>query len=208
MNRIISCDSGLSGAISVFENDRLVETIKMPLTKIEIKPAIRILNLDPKGKKQYYKSGPKKNQAITKIKTAAKYKNILNIHEILKYFDGANIIVIEEQNPRPGGSAQSSFTTGINYGRLLASAELSRHAKTVVVSPNKWKTAMHITMNKDEKLALGGDKTLIKHTLKAKACALAEKITGNSYITKRGAMMHDEAESVLIGVWYNIHHKN
>jgi hypothetical protein len=38
--------------------------------------------------------------------------------------------------------------------------------------------------------------------LKTLAVDLAEKITGNSFTTQRGALLDGEAEAYLIGYWY------
>ena len=81
----------------------------------------------------------------------------------------------------------------------MAAAEVER-IKVVIVSPSQWKSEMHITMTKDEKLALHNDKPLITKTLKAKACALAAKLyPKNNFISDRGALLDGQAEAVLIG---------
>ena len=199
MKRVISVDPGLSGAIAVFEDCKLIKVIDMPTKTIITKKAIKTLKLDSKGKKQQYKSGPNKGEDIYKIKTPAKTKKILNTHLISLYFLNADIVVIEQQHPRPGGAAMASFTTGINYGRLLAAAEVELK-EVVIVSPSQWKTEMHIIMTKDEKLALGNDNPLITKTLKAKACALAAKLyPKNNFISDRRALLDGQAEAVLIG---------
>ena len=209
MTRIVSVDPGLDGGIAIFDDDKLVVTRSMPTITIITKTAIRTLKLDAKGKKQHYKSGPNKDKPIYTIKTPAKTKKILDVHTILQYFDGANAIVIEQQNPRPGGSAQASFTTGINYGRLLGAAELSRHSTLVIVSPNKWKADLHITMTKDEKLALGNDKKIITLTLKAKAVSLASMLyKEHVFISDRGKLLDGIAEAVLVGHHYMLGDKN
>lgn len=199
--RLISVDAGLSGAIAYFIDGVLDHTVKMPIIKIKTKQEVKVLDLDSKGKKQVYKSGSKKGEFKYKIKTPAKYKTILDTTALSMVFANAEIIVIEEQNPRPGNSAMSSFTTGINYGRLLGAAEMS-NAFIVTVTPAQWKKTMHITMTKDEKLALDGDKKMITHTLKAKACSLAKSLFKRDFVTPRGAMMDGEAEAALIGYSY------
>ena len=199
--RLISVDSGINGAIARFNDRDMQEVITMPVTKVETQSKLEQFWLDSAGKKVTVASGPNKGKFKMKLRRAAKYKNMLDVSEIYDMFEWADHIVLEKQQPMIGNAASSSFTIGLNYGRLLALAELSGTPFTEVM-PVSWKKAMHITMSKDEKLALGGDKKLITHTLKAKSCALAKKLTGANLVTSKGRMLHDEAEAILIGLWY------
>lgn len=52
--------------------------------------------------------------------------------------------VIERQWPRPGGSASSTFTNGLNYG-LLIGILISRGIPFVEVPPQTWKLALGLT---------------------------------------------------------------
>ena len=198
--KIISVDSGINGAIARIKDGDLHQVISMPTISVEVQAKIEQFDLR-NGKKQYVASGPNKGNVKMKVRRPAKHKKMLNVSEIYNMFKWADHIVLEKQQPMIGNAASSSFTIGLNYGRLLALAELSGTPFTEVM-PASWKKDMHITMSKDEKLALGNDKKLIKHTLKAKSCALAKKRTGANLVTHKGRILHDEAEAILIGLWY------
>lgn len=172
----------------------------MPVHRVELSPAIKVLDLKD-GKKQFYKTGPYKDKPKYKIKKSAKHGKELSVDIIRYYMNGVDTIVIEKQQGMIGNAAASSFTIGVNYGKLLALAEISCH-DIVIVSPATWKKDMHITVNKSEKLALGNDKALIKETLKAKAVSLARSLTTMDFLSPRGRLLHDEAEAALIGFWY------
>jgi len=150
--QIISIDPGLSGAIALINTKPKVHTVYasiMPIRRIETKPKREVLDLK-NGKKQYYKTGSKKDQVKMKLKSSAKHKKELNMELILKMFEEADVIVIERQNPRPGNAAASSFTTGINYGKLLAAAELSEK-KIEIIAPQVWKKHFELDIGKQER---------------------------------------------------------
>ncbi len=199
--KIISIDPGVTGGIATFIDDTLIDTVPMPTYKIEVSPAVTVLAKDDSGKKVMIKSGPNKGTYKTKIKKAAKYKSTIDISELWKHLKDADMTIIEAQNPRPGNSAQASFTTGINFGKLLAVVAWSG-SEMILVQPAVWKKNMHITMDKHEKAALSNDKAYITMTLKAKACSKAKKVFDREFMTKRGAMADGEAEAALIGHWY------
>lgn len=197
--RICSVDCGLTGGVALFIGSDLVKAIDMPITRICIQEALTQLKLDSQGKKQYYKSGANKNKPVTKIRRPAKYKNIIDVHALSLMFVNCDIVVIEQQNPRPKDGAKAAFTTGTNFGRVLAAAEVEN--KTVeIVAPQTWKAALHITMSKEEKETVGSK--LVTKTLKAKAVSLATHLYPkweNSFKTERGALKDGIAEAVLIG---------
>ncbi len=203
MKKVYSIDCGLDGALALFDdNQKFVTTLKMPVETIVTKEPYYILD-KKNGKKQFYKSGLKKGEAKYKIKTPGKTKKIIDVQRLIALFAPLkehDTIVIEHQAPRQGNSAQSSFTTGVNYGRVLAAATTSR-AKMIIVTPAQWKTDMHISITKEEKIVIGDIKAQ-KEVLKAKSCSLATHLTGESFKTVRGALRHDEAEATIIGFWH------
>ena len=157
--KIVSIDPGKTGSICSFtvNNGKINPnaTLNMPVYRIETKPKREVQDLLD-GKKQYYKSGSKKGQIKMKLKSAAKYRtelNVIQIHSIFDYLEPEDVIVIERQNPRPGNSASSSFTTGINYGKLLALAELSE-AKIELIAPGVWKKYFGLDLKPAEKKLL------------------------------------------------------
>lgn len=195
---------GKDGGIAIFEGTKLTQVMSMPIKKIRTRPAITQFDLDAKGKKQFIKSGPNKSKAKTKIRSAAKHTTVLDTNYIDHIMSEMDIIVIEQQSCRPGNGSKSCAETMTNYGKLLGIAEV-READLHIVSPNKWKTEMYITMTKDEKLALGGDSKLITQTLKAKAVSKAKHLFPehtDSFVTERGRMLDGVAEAALIGAWF------
>ena len=150
--QVISIDPGLTGAIVLINTKPEIHCVYaaiMPTRRIETKPKREILDLK-NGKKQYYKTGSKKDQVKMKLKSPAKYKKELNVKSILEMLKEADVIVIERQNPRPGNAAASSFTTGINYGKLLAVAELSEK-RIEIVAPQVWKKHFKLDIGKKER---------------------------------------------------------
>ena len=126
----------------------------MPTKRIEIKPKREVLDLDystsKSGKKQYVKTGPNKGKVKMKLKSAAKYKKELNVASINVLLSKQDVIIIEQQNPRPGNSAASSASTMKNYGKLLAIAELSE-AKVIHLAPGVWKSYFGLDLTPDAK---------------------------------------------------------
>jgi len=160
--RICSIDPGKTGAICLFVviDSKLHPSPdfqeEMPTVRIQTKAKREVLDLDG-TKKQYYKSGSKKGQVKMKLKSPAKYKMELDVFGIymllVELLEKGDHIVIERQNPRPGNSASSSFTTGINYGKLLALAELSK-AELFLVTPGVWKKYFGLDLKPKEKKLL------------------------------------------------------
>ncbi len=181
--KLIAFDSGIHGAYACFIGTNYEYCESMPTQKIVIQEKLLQFDLDDKGKKQIIKSGPNKNNFKTKVRRPEKTKLILDVKTILEVMSENDVILIERQNPRPGNSAQSSFTTGINYGKLLACAELSG-AKVELVSPHVWKKGMKLSQDKLDSVKL------------------AEELTGKIFKTNRGRLLHDEAEAVLLGYWF------
>ena len=161
--KILSVDPGLTGGLAEFDtsiqNDHsgFLGASLIYTSRIEVKPKKLQLDLDysssKAGKKQYYKSGPNKGKPKMKLKTPAKYKKELDTKNLFKLFNKQDVIVIEQQNPRPGNSAISSASTMKNYGKLLALAELS-DAKIVHVSPTVWKKHFDLIVSADQKKAM------------------------------------------------------
>ena len=163
---------------------KLLSLIDMPIIKHMVSEPILVLKKDKFGKKMHYKSGPREGQAIKVVKKAAKYKTELNVKSILHAFRDADHIIIERQNPMIGNSSASSFTIGMNYGKLLALAELT-DAKLTIVSPATWKKEMGLSKDKEASVIM------------------AETLTGLSFRTKRGRLEHDRAEAILLAHWFH-----
>ena len=180
--KIISIDSGLNGAYSMFENGEYLYSKPMPTRKVITQQKLMQLDLKD-GKKQVIKSGPKKGTYKMKVRRPEKTKKELDVETILEAMQEADHIIIERQQPMIGNSAQSSFTIGINYGKLFALAELSGDYITLVM-PSVWKKYLKLSRDKLDSVEM------------------AESLTGKSFRTDRGRLLHDEAESMLIGHWF------
>jgi len=152
----------------------------MPTIKVLDKEAITVFARDSKGNKVVIKSGKNKGEYKKIIKSPAKYHRELAVHAIKDYLEGSNVIVIEEQGKTSGNSARSSKTTSVNFGKILAIAELSG-AKVIRVSANKWKKYFNLS---DDKLL---------------SVELAEKLYPHiSFRTARGALRDGPSEAILI----------
>ena len=151
--RILSVDIGLDGGIAAWNNGHFIYADSMPIKKIETKPKRMVFNLDSKGKKQYYKTGSNIGKPKMKMKSPAKYRRELDVFTIDDFFFYADIIIIEDQGTSFGNSAQSTRTTARNFGKLLATAELSG-AKVVIVAANTWKTHFKLNLTAAEKKKL------------------------------------------------------
>lgn len=151
----------------------------MPTYRKEIKPAVYVMDKDAKGNKQYYKSGPNKGEVKMKIKTPAQYETYLDVHELVNIIDGADVVIIESQGTSFGNSAKSTRSTSMNYGKVLAVAELC--AKEVLtVAPHKWKADLNLSQDKQASIDM------------------AEQLSGHSFKTARGALKDGPAEAFLI----------
>jgi len=180
---LLAIDSGINGAIASFSDGKLTQVISMPVVNIEVQSKLEQLDLDTKGKKQFIKSGPNKGKVKMKLRRPAKYKKMLNVGHIYDMFKSADTIVLEKQQPMRGNAASSSFTIGLNYGRLLALVELSGKNK-VEVMPAVWKKYMGLGHDKQESVDM------------------AEALESVKLTTDKGRLMHDEAEAILIGNYY------
>ena len=185
---LYSVDIGLSGGISKFINGVYQDSIDMPVNKIEVKKArykFDLLN----GKKQFFKYGSKKGQPKMKQISPAEYRTELDLFKIMKIFKESadkneNIFVILESPAKSiGNSARTTATTNRNFGKLLATAELSGSEFDSVV-PSKWKKDLSLTKNKKE------------------CVEFAEKEFRRSFRTKGGRLLDGQAESALIGKWF------
>ena len=182
-NILLAIDSGINGAIASFSDGKLTQVISMPTVNMEVQSKLEQLDLDAKGKKQFIKSGPNKGKVKMKPRRPAKYKKMLNTGHIYDMFKSADTIILEKQQPMRGNAASSSFTIGLNYGRLLALVELSGKAK-VEVMPAVWKKYMGLGHDKQESVDM------------------AEALESVKLTTDKGRLMHDEAEAILIGNYY------
>ena len=185
---LYSVDIGLSGGISKFVNGVYQDSIDMPVNKIEVKKArykFDLLN----GKKQFYKSGSQKGQPKMKQVSPAEYRTELDLLKIMDIFkesadNNENIFVIFESPAKSiGNSARTTATTNRNFGKLLATAELSG-AEFDSVVPSKWKKDLFLTKDKKE------------------CVEFAEKEFRRSFRTKGGRLLDGQAESALIGKWF------
>ena len=181
----------------------------MPLSKIETKPAVKVLDLDCHGKKQYYKSGPNKEKPKYKIKTQAKTKSEIDWQEVQKILYAQDTIVIEEQQPRPGNGSAQCAKTMFQYGYLvgLAQSENPRQLKTI--RPQKWKEDLGITLsdldNEERKALTATERTkLLKRLSYEKAVALYPE-QKKQFISPGGAIKDGRCEAVLIGYWFLIY---
>ena len=192
-NTIVSVDPGLSGGLSLFQDNQLVACISMPTVKVETKPArykFDLLN----GKKQFIKSGPNKGKAKMIQISAAKYDTHLALNEIKDFFtfsEPENVAIILEApamscgnlNAKFGNSAKSTATTNQNFGKLLAVAELC-NLNIFTVPPHKWKKDLNLTKDKEQ------------------CVSFAEKLFDRSFRTQRNSLIDGQAESALIGHWF------
>ena len=185
---LYSIDIGLAGGISKFINGVYQDSIDMPVNKIEVKKArykFDLLN----GKKQFYKSGSQKGQPKMKQVSPAEYRTELDLFKIMEIFKESadkneNIFVIFESPAKSiGNSARTTATTNRNFGKLLATAELSG-AEFDSVVPSKWKKDLSLTKDKKE------------------CVEFAEKEFKRSFRTKGGRLLDGQAESALIGKWF------
>ena len=185
---LYSVDIGLSGGISKFVNGVYQYSIDMPVDKIEVKKAKYKLDL-LNGKKQFYKSGSQKGQPKMKQVSPAEYKTELDLFKIMDIFkesasENEKIFVIFESPTKSiGNSAKVTATTNRNFGKLLATAELSG-ADVDSVVPSKWKKDLFLTKDKKE------------------CVEFAEKEFGKTFRTKGGRLLDGQAESALIGKWF------
>ena len=185
-NTIVSVDIGLSGGISLFQDNKLVACISMPTVKVETKPARYKLDL-LNGKKQFIKSGSNKGKPKMIQVSAAKYDTQLALKKIEDFFlfsEPENVaIILEAPAMSFGNSASSTATTNQNFGKLLAVAELC-NLNIFTVPPHKWKKDLNLTKDKEQ------------------CVQYAEQLSGKSFRTDRGALKDGPAESMLIGHWF------
>ncbi len=179
-NKVIAAiDIGLDGGIAFKET-----TYKMPIVKIEIKPAQVVFARDEKGNKVLIKSGPNKGQFKTKIKSPAKYSLRLDIAEIFSLLLSADIVVIESQGTSFGNSARSTRTTAFNAGQIHACAELAG-CEIITVAPNKWKADLKLPKDK------------------LPTVELAEKLSPNLHFrSPKGKLYDGLADARCILHWY------
>lgn len=174
---VISIDPGKDGGVATEHG-----AISMPTIKIETKPALYQFALKD-GKKQVIQSGPNKGEFKKKLRSPAKYTTELDVQELFDIFHGdyrdgsyPNTLVIELPGNTRGNAAKATATTFLNFGKILALAELA-DCKIVKVPANKWKK--DLSLPKD----------------KLPCVELAEKLSGKSFRTERGKLLDGPAES-------------
>ena len=178
---IASIDPGHSGAICIDGT-----TYPMPVTLIETKPAVTVYAKDAKGQKQYYKSGPLAGQPKLKTKSPAKFSKELDTRAIYDLLLPCHTLVIELPGSTVGNAAKSSRTTHVNFGKILACAELA-DCKIVTVAPHKWKADLNLPADK------------------LPTILLVEALSGRSFRTPRGALLDGQADSYAILVHHYQH---
>jgi hypothetical protein len=159
----------------------------MPTTKVLIKEAVTVLDLDNKGKKQIYKSGKHKGYPKMKIKSPAKYRTEIDIHKLCDIFNKYDTICIESQGATVGNSARSSRTTSFNAGIIHAVATMC-NLTIHYVAPHKWKKDLRLSKDKLQSIEL------------------AEELSGSTFRTNRGRLEDGKAEAYLIRHWF-LNHK-
>lgn len=175
MDKIIAgCDIGLDGGLS----DGTTH-LSMPTSKIEVKPARYVFDLDQKGKKQYIKSGPNKGNPKQKLKSAAKHIRELDVQSIYNLLKNIDIVIFEQPGNSMGNAARTTATTNRNYGKLLACATLAG-CQVETVAPHKWKKDLSLSKDKQQSIDM------------------AQELTGASFITPRGKLLDGPAEAFLI----------
>jgi len=179
--QVYGIDIGLSGGISNGSSE-----IAMPIYSVMIKEPVMVQAKDSKGKKQYYKSGPKQGEVKMRIKAGAKFKKYLDISYIYKSFLNATVVVLEDMGTSVGNTAQATRTTASNLGKLLAAAELAG-CKVHLIAANKWKKDLGLSSDKLESVIM------------------AEELTGRVFRTDKGALLDGEAEAFLIWHWYSLY---
>jgi len=145
---VIGIDIGLSGGLSDGTAD-----LKMPVYKRLIKPAFMVQKKDTSGKAITIKTGPNKGQKQMVVKTKAKYANEIDTPALQRLLEFADYIVIESPGNTQGNSARASKTTAVNYGKVLACAELANQsAKVITVAPSTWKKDLKLSKEKQESI--------------------------------------------------------
>jgi len=190
MSRIlVSVDPGKHGAISFFQDGVLDHVVDMPLIKTETKKAVTIFK--HKDPKILIRSGERKGQRQTVIKTPAKHKTEIDFKAIereIKEFQNTSwidkstqkdesIMVFEEQFMLLGqGHSKSIF---LNLGKIIGiGMVLCREVKEVRAIV--WKK--HYNLIKKEK---------------SDSIKIAKKLFDGWAFDS-----HDQAESALIGKYY------
>ena len=160
----------------------------MPIQKIETKPARYVFAKDDKGKKILIKSGPNKGQYKQKLKSPAKYSTELDIHALYKILDSQDttnrVLAIELPGNTIGNSARSTGTTFMNYGKILAIAELLNYS-IVKIPANKWKKHFNLPADKTPTVNL----------------AQLER-PDEKFISDRGKLLDGKADACIIYKYY------
>lgn len=193
---IASCDIGLSGGITIITDDS-INIYPMPTITVIDRPPVTIFARDASKKKVIIKSGPNKGTFKKIIKTPAKTHKELDCISIYNLIAGANQLVIETPGTSFGNAASSTAKVNLNYGKILAIAELLLIA-IVPIPPHVWKGSKTSPEGRIG-LNLGRDKSV--------AITYAEELLSDSNkvsnLTTFKATQDGLAESLLIGYYYN-----
>lgn len=196
---VISIDCGLSGAIAVFKDNRLVSVHDMPIKKKLVKKGLRVYK--HKDPKIVYKTGKKKGERPTIWKTKPKHKTVFDdigfyclLHNVFLDVesDSGVAIVIERQMALKG---QTGWATAKNYGAVAAMCEVLTKTNMFwslndellhveIVSPASWKKGMGL---------IGKDKDA--------SMELAHSIFHGKVIDLK-IDRHDKAEACLMGRYF------
>ena len=180
----LSIDIGLTGGIAIWNNRLLSHIIPMPTNKILIKKAVTVFKY--KDKKKVIKTGSKKGERPTVIKTPAKYRLELDIKALEKLFRKQDFILFEDMGFSVGSSVSSVRTSAENFGRLKCICELN-DIEYDVVRPHIWKKFFNIGKEKKETLEIVSEHFITRDM---------------DYFTKRGKLKDGEADAVAIGLYH------
>jgi len=171
---LISCDIGLKGAFSIFEDSKLSMIIDMPTLKVVTKKAVVVFK--DKNRNIVIKSGKNKGKRPTIIKTPEKSKKIIDwskVIELFKSFRGG--VYIDEPQFAKGSGKTIYGNQGVIHGIAMTT-----NFSITQVTPQKWQCYFGI---------LRSDK--------GKSTDIARKLFKDQDFCR-----HDRAESALIGRWY------
>jgi crossover junction endodeoxyribonuclease RuvC len=122
--KILGIDPGMSGAIAVFEMDRLVDVLDMPVVETQ--------------------AGKKKKRRISPEMLTA---------ELEKYAPFVERAYIESVHAMPGQGVSSMFAFGEAFG-LARGVMAGLKISTQLVSPASWKRGLKLAAGKDASRAM------------------------------------------------------
>jgi len=187
INRVISIDPGLKGAIAVFDtwsdHNSCMCIYDMPTIKLLTKPAkYKFKFTNPKI---LVKSGKSIGERPKKLVSPAKYKTVMDwnkFQEILeREVDKTGTAIITEQQFSATGRSKTIFE---NFGKLQGIAQAVNYNTTpIIIRAQNWKEHYGLT-NEDKDASIPVAKKLYREDL-------AEFELSN-----------DEADAVLIGAYW------